>query len=40
MQRKQLRLNNENYWYQIQLAQLYLIKNDKDSAKIVYQKDT
>ena len=36
--RKAVNLNSENYWYKIQLAQLYLAKNYKDSAKIVYQK--
>ena len=35
---KAVNLNSKNYWYKIQLAQLYLAKNYKDSAKIVYQQ--
>jgi tetratricopeptide (TPR) repeat protein len=36
--RRAVELNNDNYWYLIQLAQIYLIKNNRDSASIIYQK--
>lgn len=36
--RKAVNLNSDNYWYKIQLAQLYMAKNYKDSSKIVYQQ--
>lgn len=36
--RKAVDLNDDNYWYRIQLAQLYSIKNYRDSARMVYQE--
>jgi tetratricopeptide (TPR) repeat protein len=35
--RTAVKLNEDNYWYKIQLAQLYLVKNEKDSAKSIYE---
>jgi tetratricopeptide (TPR) repeat protein len=35
--KKAVEINDDNYWFKVQLAQLYQIKNEQDSAKTIFE---